>query len=357
MIQKFDTLVEGEGFSWKIEEILPKVLQSGERAGMLTQEGARLLDISGNLESGILLCPPEGDAGTGMVATNSVRKRTGNVSAGTSVFGMVVLEKELERVYPEIDLVTTPDGSLVGMVHANNCTWAPWNALAVGLTDSDTCNQVNMGNTTFSDTYGPVAEKMRALLDYAEKNPYAYGYNDACTAFARGESAMYPIGSYAIPQIKSVNPDMNIGSFTFPANDEESDNVLNSGIDLQFSVMKACKNKEAAYEVLKYLYEDETIQIYLDDQGGIACKDGDFAIPETLKDMRPYIENNRMADYQDHHYPSEMSVDAMIQTFLLDTSDNAQEKFLKKFDSDWKRYNRDLIRKVQDYQKEQEDAQ
>ena len=117
-------------------------------------------------------------------------------------------------------------------------TWtclAPWNALAVGLTDSDTCNQVNMGNTTFSDTYGPVAEKMRALLDYAEKNPYAYGYNDACTAFARGESAMYPIGSYAIPQIKSVNPDMNIGSFTFPANDEESDNVLNSGIDLQFS--------------------------------------------------------------------------------------------------------------------------
>ena len=239
-------------------------------------------------------------------------------------------------------------------------TWtclAPWNALAVGLTDSDTCNQVNMGNTTFARTYEPVAEKMRALLDYAEKNPYAYGYNDACTAFARGESAMYPIGSYAIPQIKSVNPDMNIGSFTFPANDEESDNVLNSGIDLQFSVMKACKNKEAAYEVLKYLYDDETIQIYLDDQGGIACKDGDFAIPETLKDMRPYIENNRMADYQDHHYPSEMSVDAMIQTFLLDTSDNAQEKFLKKFDSGWKRYNRDLIRKVQDYQKEQEDAQ
>ena len=131
-------------------------------------------------------------------------------------------------------------------------TWtclAPWNALAVGLTDSDTCNQVNMGNTTFSETYGPVAEKMRAILDYAEKNPYAYGYNDACTAFARGESAMYPIGSYAIPQIKSVNPDMNIGSFTFPANDKETDNVLNSGIDLQFSVMKACKNKEAAYEV------------------------------------------------------------------------------------------------------------
>ena len=134
-------------------------------------------------------------------------------------------------------------------------------------------------------------------------------------------------------------------------------NVLNSGIDLQFSVMKACKNKEAAYEVLRYLYDDDTIQIYLDAQGGIACKDGNFAIPETLEDMKDYIENNRMSDYQDHHYPSEMSVDAMIQTFLLDTNDNAQEKFLKKFDNDWKRYNRDLIRKVQDYQKEQGDAQ
>ena len=239
-------------------------------------------------------------------------------------------------------------------------TWtclAPWNGLAVDLAPSDVCRQVNQGKTTFTENYREVAEKMLQLLSYGPKDPFAYNYNDACTAFARGEAVMYPIGSYAIPQIKSVNPDMNIGSFTFPANDEESDNVLNSGIDLQFSVMKACKNKEAAYEVLKYLYDDETIQIYLDDQGGIACKDGDFAIPETLKDMRPYIENNRMADYQDHHYPSEMSVDAMIQTFLLDTSDNAQEKFLKKFDSDWKRYNRDLIRKVQDYQKEQEDAQ
>ena len=238
-------------------------------------------------------------------------------------------------------------------------TWtclAPWNALAVGLCDSDTCNQVNMGNTTFEEAYSPVADKIRTLLDYAEDNPYAYSYNDACTAFARGESAMYTIGSYAIPQIKSVNPDMNIGSFTFPANDNEADNVLNSGIDLQFSVMKACKNKEAAYEVLEYLYSDETIQTYLDDQGGIACKDGDFAIPDTLKDMQEYIKDNRMSDYQDHHYPSEMSVDAMIQTYLLDTGDNAKEKFLKKFDSDWERYNRDLIREVQDYQKEQEDA-
>lgn len=239
-------------------------------------------------------------------------------------------------------------------------TWtclAPWNALAVGLTDSDTCSQVNMGNTTFSETYRETAEKMKDLLAYAEPNPYAYGYNDACTAFARGQSAMYPIGSYAIPQIKSVNPDMNIGSFPFPANEREEDNVLNSGIDLQFCVMKNTENKEAVYEVLRFLYEDETIQIYLDSQGGISCKMGDFELSKELEGMKDYIENDRMTDYQDHHYPSEMSVDAMIQTFLLDDSEDAVDTFLQRFDTDWKRYNRDLIRKVQQYQQEEEEVQ
>lgn len=239
-------------------------------------------------------------------------------------------------------------------------TWtclAPWNALAVGLADSDICSQVNREETTFKEAYRETAEKIKALLPYAEDNPYAYSYNDACTAFARGESAMYPIGSYAIPQIKSVNPDMKIDSFVFPANDSEKENVLNSGIDLQFCVMKNTEQKEAVYEVLRFLYEDEVIQIYLEDQGGIACKEGDFSIPSELTGMQEYIRNDRMADFQDHHYPSEMSVDAMIQTYLLDESDNSADKFLKRFDTEWKRYNRDLIRKVQEYEKGMEDAQ
>ncbi len=122
MIEQFDGLVAGENYPWKLKDILPKVLVAGESAGTLTEEGAKLLDVSGKLKAGIPVCPPEGDAGTGMAATNSVAVRTGNVSAGTSVFAMIVLEKELSKVYPEIDLVTTPDGSLVGMVHCNNCT-------------------------------------------------------------------------------------------------------------------------------------------------------------------------------------------------------------------------------------------
>lgn len=122
MQYQFDTLIAPNDFPWKVQDILPKVLVAGEEAGTLTKEGARLLDPTGTLEAGIPFCPPEGDAGTGMTATNSVAVKTGNVSAGTSVFAMIVLEKELSRVYHEIDLVTTPYGDLVAMVHCNNCT-------------------------------------------------------------------------------------------------------------------------------------------------------------------------------------------------------------------------------------------
>ena len=236
-------------------------------------------------------------------------------------------------------------------------TWtcmAPWNALAVGLTPPDVCSQVNAGNTTFTEQYAEVAEKEKALLQYAEPNPYAYSYNDACTAFARGESAMFPIGSYAVPQIQSVNPDINIDSFTFPANENAEDNVLNSGVDLLFAVMKESKNKEAVYKVLDFMFQDDTIQIYLDNQSAVPCKEGDFTLPSILDGMKQDIDDGNMADFHDHHYPTEMSVDAMIQTYLMDDSDNATEKFLKRFDKDWKRYNRDLIEKVQKYEQEKD---
>lgn len=122
MIVQFNEQLNKENISWKLENILPRVLVAGDAAGALTKEGAKLLDPTGQLGAGIPLCPPEGDAGTGMVGTNSVAERTGNVSAGTSVFAMIVLEKALSKVYPEIDMVTTPTGKPVAMVHSNNCT-------------------------------------------------------------------------------------------------------------------------------------------------------------------------------------------------------------------------------------------
>lgn len=231
-------------------------------------------------------------------------------------------------------------------------TWtclAPWNALAVDLAPADVCRQVNRGETTFTQEYREIAEKTLELLQYGEDGPFAYGYNDACTAFANGESAMFTIGSYAVPQIKSVNPDMDIDSFVMPGNDHAEGNILNSGVDLQFCVMKECKNKEAAYEVLDFLLAHDSVQMYLDDQNAVPCKDEEFELAPILDGMKTFITEGKMADYQDHYYPSEMSVDAQIQTFLINQDVDA---FLEKFDKDWLRYNRDIIRMVEDYEKQ-----
>lgn len=122
MAEQFDSLISEKHYPWKFKDIMPEVLSAGENAGTLTEEGAKLLDPSGKLKPGIPFCPPEGDAGTGMVATNSVKIRTGNVSAGTSIFAMIVLDSPMSRVYPEIDVVATPSGKNVAMVHCNNCT-------------------------------------------------------------------------------------------------------------------------------------------------------------------------------------------------------------------------------------------
>ncbi|HIW35386.1 MAG TPA: extracellular solute-binding protein [Candidatus Treponema faecavium] len=229
-------------------------------------------------------------------------------------------------------------------------TWtclAPWNAIAVDLVPADICQQVNRGEATFTEAYRKVAERDLALLDYAQPDPFAYGYNDACTEFARGGAAMFVIGNYAIPQILSVNPDINIDSFVFPASNDPEQNVLNSGNDLQFSIIKDCEHKEAAYKVLDFLFADENVQLYLDDQNAVPCKKGNFTISHMLNGMKPYIDSGKTADYQDHYYPAGMGVDAMIQSFLINKDTDA---FLTKFDTDWVRYNRDIIRKLKDYQ-------
>ncbi|MED1748946.1 FGGY-family carbohydrate kinase [Bacillus zhangzhouensis] len=122
MLHQFEDLIAEKGYPWKLRHLLPRVYLAGEEAGMLTVAGAAILDQGKHLQPGIPFCPPEGDAGTGMVATNSVERRTGNISVGTSVFAMIVLEQHLTGVYPEVDMVTTPDGLPVAMVHANNCT-------------------------------------------------------------------------------------------------------------------------------------------------------------------------------------------------------------------------------------------
>ena len=158
---------------------------------------------------------------------------------------------------------------------------------------------------------------------------------------------MYPIGSYAAPQILSVNPDLNMDSFVMPASDTKEGRTLNSGIDLGFCVMEGCSNKEAAYEVLDFLLADENVQKYIDDQNAVPCKKGDFKLASVLDGMLEFIQTGNMTDYQDHYYPSEMSVDALLQTYLIEKN---VDNFLTNFDSNWQRYNRDIIRMVQEYE-------
>ncbi|HJG29993.1 MAG TPA: extracellular solute-binding protein [Collinsella ihuae] len=232
-------------------------------------------------------------------------------------------------------------------------TWtilSPWNSITINMVPSDLARQVNAGNAKFADYYREPAERMLQLLDYAEDGPFAYSYNDACTAFARGQSAMYPCGSFAVPQILSVNPDMNIGMFAMPSADNPDDRIVVSGVDLQWCVAETCEHKDAVYEVIAFLNEQENVQTYIDDQRAIPCTEGDFTLDPLFDDIQEFLDEGRVLDYLDHSYQSAMACDAQLQTMLLNGDIDA---FLTKWDEDWQRYNRSVIRKVQDYESQQ----
>ena len=200
MIVKFDEAVADKAYSWKALDVLPHVLTAGDNAGVLTKEGAALLDMSGNLEAGIPLCPPEGDAGTGMAATNSVRVRTGNVSAGTSVFAMIVLEKNLSKVYPEIDMVTTPSGHPVAMVHCQNCT-SDLNAWVNLFREfAQTFGMEISTNDLFGKLYNKALEgdaDCGGLLAYNYfSGEHVTGFNEGRPVFARTPDAKFNLANF-----------------------------------------------------------------------------------------------------------------------------------------------------------------
>ena len=215
MLKKWEALVAGEGLAKPLTEIFPKVLPAGCAAGCLTAEGAKLLDPSGLLEAGIPLCPPEGDAGTGMAATNSVKKRTGNVSAGTSIFAMVVMEKALSQEYDEIDLVTTPDGAPVAMVHANNCSSDidAWARLFEEFAEAAGCPVDK--NTLYGTLYRKALE---GAADCAGLMSYGYvsgenitGLTEGRPLFVREPDTKMTLGSFMRTHIYSALGALGIG--------------------------------------------------------------------------------------------------------------------------------------------------
>lgn len=234
MIAQFDELNAKNNYPWKLKEILPQVLPAGEQAGVLSEEGAKLLDPTGELESGCPLCPPEGDAGTGMVATNSVTVRTGNVSAGTSIFAMIVLEKELSKRYMEIDMVTTPAGDLVAMVHANNCTsdWDAWVNI-FGEFASDFGIEVNKGEL-YDKLYFKALEgdaDCGGLLSYGHfAGEDIMGTTEGRPLFVREQKSNFTLANFTRAHLFSTCGALKVGmNLLLEAEDVKIDKMLGHG--------------------------------------------------------------------------------------------------------------------------------
>ena len=220
-------------FPWNIEEILPKVLVAGENAGTLTEEGALLLDPSGEFKAGIPLCPPEGDAGTGMVATNSVGVRTGNVSAGTSIFLMVVLEKALSKLYPEIDMVTTPAGKPVAMVHCNNCSGEidAWAGMFTSM-----CKALGMDISIYKVLDKMFEKALEGDKDCGGLVAYNYisgevitGLDSGKPMFFRGPESKFTLENFARVQLSSAAATLSIGMEILADEDVKIDRILGHG--------------------------------------------------------------------------------------------------------------------------------
>lgn len=215
MLDKFNSLDEIKALPWTLDEILPKVLNAGEAAGVLTDKGAALLDTSGNLKAGALMCPPEGDAGTGMVATNAVSQRTGNVSAGTSIFAMVVLEKQLSRVYEEIDMVTTPTGKPVAMVHCNNCCTDLdyWVNLFVQFSEASggTLSKPQIYDLLYNEALNGDADCGGVVsYNYFSGEPVSH-IDDGRPLFARTQNCSFSLANFFRAQIYSTMATLKIG--------------------------------------------------------------------------------------------------------------------------------------------------
>lgn len=233
MLDKFDALVEENGYPWKIREILPKVLVAGENAGTLSADGAKLLDEDGDLQAGIPMCPPEGDAGTGMVATNSVRVRTGNVSAGTSVFAMIVLEKLLSKLHREIDMVTTPDGAPVAMVHCNNCTsdinaWTYLFKEVLDLMGAD-CSMGDLFTALFKKS-AEADEDCGDLISYNYfSGEFITGFETGKPLFIREPDSKFSLANFMRVQLFTAFGGIKIGMNILEKEDVAIDKILGHG--------------------------------------------------------------------------------------------------------------------------------
>lgn len=317
MLDKFDGCVADKGFPWRLRDILPRVLVAGERAGTLTEEGAAMLDPTGEFRPGVPMCPPEGDAGTGMVATNSVAVRTGNVSAGTSIFLMVVLEKALSKLYPEIDMVTTPSGKPVAMVHCNNCSGEidAWAGLFTSM-----CSALGMDISIYK-----VLDKMFESALSGDKDcgglvAFNYlsgevitGLDSGKPLFLRGPESKFNLPNFARAQLCSAAATLSIGMEILADEHVKIDKLLGHGgyfkaplagqkimaaaLEAPVSVMKTAGEGGPWGIALLASYmqnkaEGETLEAFLDSR--VFSNEDAFEVkpdPEDIAGFKKFLDN------------------------------------------------------------------
>ncbi len=317
MLDKFDGCVADKGFPWRLRDILPRVLVAGERAGTLTAEGAAMLDPTGEFRPGVPMCPPEGDAGTGMVATNSVAVRTGNVSAGTSIFLMVVLEKALSKLYPEIDMVTTPSGKPVAMVHCNNCSGEidAWAGLFTSM-----CSALGMDISIYK-----VLDKMFESALSGDKDcgglvAFNYlsgevitGLDSGKPLFLRGPESKFDLPNFARAQLCSAAATLSIGMEILAGEHVKIDKLLGHGgyfkaplagqkimaaaLEAPVSVMKTAGEGGPWGIALLASYmqnkaEGETLEAFLDSR--VFSNEDAFEVkpdPEDIAGFKKFLDN------------------------------------------------------------------
>lgn len=314
MIRQFEELPEIQRYPWKLKELLPGIRLAGEQAGTLTKDGALRLDPSGNLEWGIPLCPPEGDAGTGMAATNSVAVRTGNVSAGTSVFAMVVMEKELKKVHSELDLVTTPGGSPVAMVHCQNCT-SDLNAWVDVFQEFCTAMGVEMPKEhLYSVLYHKALEgdaDCGGLLSYGYfSGEHITGFEKGCPLFVRSADNAFTLANFmrmhlftALGALKigldilfreeGIRLDKMLGHGGLFKTQEVGQRMMAAAMNVPVSVMETAGEGGAWGIALLAAYmiersEGETLENYLDEK--IFEKEKVSEIQPDPEDVRGFDE-------------------------------------------------------------------
>lgn len=219
-------------------------------------------------------------------------------------------------------------------------TLPAWNTISSTLVSSEIFDKVNKREVTFSEIYDETTDKILELLEFGHSDNFGVGYNDGNIAFAKGESAMYLQGSYAIPSILTVNENLNLGMFALPATNNVENNKLVSGVDVYFSIPKDAKNKEESIKFINFLLEEENSQLYIEEQCAFSAVKGVEQNDIMFEAFKPYFEENKVVDFQDHFYPAELPAGDMIQTYLIDQN---KEKFLTNFQKEWLKANRQYI--------------